>query len=121
MEELGTFTTATRPTLAAVTTLIAQASQDVFARVGDDIPAAAEGIAKQCIVFRTAMLIELSYFPEQVHADRSPYAQYEKLYKDQVTILCTAVDELDDGGEIGDESDPQYDFPTAFGWDTTRW
>lgn len=120
--ELGTFTTATRPTAAQVTELIMDAVGEVATQVGkldqdchtDLMRAKASTMAK----YKAAMLIELSYFPEQVGAKNSAYDQYERLYDKGMGGLVEAVSEAcggtDDGGSAtgGSGPLPSGDFTT---------
>src|SRR5262245_40111665 len=71
-DELGTFTDDTRPTEEAVERMILQCGTVVFTATGrlDNLTCSqADSVreaAKHWIALLTAMLIELSYFPEQV-------------------------------------------------------
>jgi hypothetical protein len=78
--ELGTFTSATRPTAAEANELVQQAADTFLLRAGDDIPQQLWEESRRVVALRAAMLIELSYFPEQVTTGRSPYASYENLW-----------------------------------------
>jgi hypothetical protein len=85
--ELGEWTENTRPTLAEVQRLIAMAESAVIGRTGELstevlICATAEDIMTQgatVVALLAAMLVELSYFPEQVQSTRSAYEQYRDL------------------------------------------
>ena len=78
--EVGVFTTDTTPDLAAVQQLIEVSSGIVGASIGSDIPDSLIGQAQTVVSWLTAMLIELSYFPEQVTMNRSAYQEYKALY-----------------------------------------
>jgi hypothetical protein len=65
-QELGTFTAATRPTDVQVSGLIATAQADVIAQTGPLLGVLTQEAARSAVAMRTAMLVELSYFPEQV-------------------------------------------------------
>ena len=96
--ELGDWTADTRPTPEEVSDLIDQASGPVLARVGrlegelttNLIPA-----ARHLVALGAAMLVEKSYFPEQVASDRSAYAAYREEYTD---CLDSLVGTGEDGG-----------------------
>lgn len=122
--ELGTFTDLTRPTAAQVTLLISDAVRDVSMAVGATLPPASWGQAKTVTATRTAMLIELSYFPEQINIGRSPYLQLEKLFKDRLAALSLMVQDGNDG-TLGSEASgvPSYAFPEGPGiiGYQTRW
>jgi hypothetical protein len=113
---VGSFTATTRPTVDQVAALINTAVGDLATAVGVDIPAATHESARAAATYRAAMLVEISYFPEQVAAGRSPYAQLRELYVDALKDLRTAVEEA--GGDVpgdadGDAPAPVYAFPTG--------
>ncbi len=81
--ELGTFDADTRPTDDQALILIGQAYDDVTALVDDDIPEKAWRDARSAIALRAAMLIELSYWPDQIPSGQSPYEQLRELYEGQ--------------------------------------
>jgi len=71
-QELGTFTTATRPTDAQAQEAIDHAVIALHEKVGPIGEHCAE-TARLCAAYGAAAEIELSYFPEQARTDRSPY------------------------------------------------
>jgi len=87
--ELGTFTADTRPTDTEVTELIAQAVDDVVGAIGQSptIPPDTYDNAAKVAAVGAAMLVELSFFPEQVATGRSPYAQLQTLYNTRLERL----------------------------------
>jgi hypothetical protein len=108
--ELGTFTSATRPTSAGVRDLVRQAGNDIASVVGWAVPVKVSEIARSAVVLGTAMLIELSYFPEQVTTNRSPYQQYKDLYDQRLARVTEVVRETEDDGDpvAGDEGMPYF-------------
>lgn len=116
--ELGTFTADTRPTFDEVLRLIDQAAGDVTALTDYDIPKECYWQAAGVICLRAAMLVELSYFPEQVATNRSAYQHYKELYDDMLERLIGAV-EREAAEEITGEQPPmsggvpQWGFPPA--------
>jgi len=125
--ELGTFTASTRPTGDEAALLIQQAADDILAATGVLIPDAVAGVARSMAVYRAAMLIELSYWPEQVAANKSPYAAYKALYDQGMPILIKAAQEAAAGEDYGAEDVarfPSYSFPQdtggMVGW-SSRW
>jgi hypothetical protein len=93
--ELGDWSDDTRPTPEEVADLIDQAAGPVLARVGrleapvgepnpyaDLVPA-----AHHLVTLGAAMLVEKSYFPEQVASDRSAYTSYQAEYQDCLAAL----------------------------------
>ena len=97
MREVGNFTEDTRPTAVQVLDLIDTAVADVSVVAGPDAPIDLAASRKSAATIRTAMLIELSYFPEQVRSDRSPYRYYAELYAEQTKALRSAVSGTADG------------------------
>lgn len=97
--ELGTFTEATRPTGAEVEHLIAGAGSDVASIAGDVVgdnetwtdAAPLRDRARDLTALGTALVVELSYFPEQVATGRSPYAQLKTLYDERATRFAKAL------------------------------
>lgn len=138
--EVGTFTPDTRPTDAEVTRLIKMAAGVVYGATGpmDDetlICGSADDLregAKWWISMLAAMLVELSYFPEQIDEDRSAYEHYKALWDDDMMgfgVFRSAVIECggtgpgpDDAG--GGSQTPSWAFPVdvggMVGW-ATRW
>lgn len=113
--EIGTFTTQTRPTSSEVRDLIRQAGNDVAAKIGYAVPANVLEGAKNVVKLRTVMLIELSYFAEQVQANRSPYEQYKALYDLGIADIEEAVAE----SEYDNAIDVDYaGMPSYGGFDT---
>lgn len=123
--ELGTFTPNTRPREDAVLSLIQQAANEVGMRVGFETPAVVWPSVRWMIALRAAMLIELSYFPEQVRSDKSAYDRYERMYNSQIDALEEAVREAGSGEDPGEGDDaklPSFGFPEdvggMIGWGT---
>jgi hypothetical protein len=115
--EIGTFTANTRPTFDEVLRIIDQAAGDVTALVDTDIPVACYWQAAGCICLLSAMLVELSYFPEQVATNRSAYIHYKELYDNMLERLLGAV-EREAAEEITGETPmlgqvPAWGFPDA--------
>lgn len=120
--ELGTFTDATRPTAAGAQALITAAVGDLTGEVGVTFPGDTAAKARSLVVLRAAMLIELSYFPEQVRSDKSPYAAYERLYNAGLKALIASIEEGAEPGMAQDEGYPSWAFPEdvggMVGWQT---
>lgn len=116
--EIGTFTADTRPTFDEVLRLIDQAAEDVTMLVDYDIPVETYRQAAGVICLRAAMLVELSYFPEQVANNRSAYPHYKELYDEMLVRLQGAV-EREAAEEITGEMPElgggvaQFGFPVA--------
>lgn len=91
--ELGSWSETTRPTEYEVWGLIETAAGDVLVAVDmlrRDYPDE-DGIARGLCAKRTAMLIELSYFPEQAAAAGSIYSEYRQQYNDGVLALINLL------------------------------
>jgi hypothetical protein len=87
----GTFTATTKPTAAAVNQLIDDALATVESAVGADLDGEFLSSAKTCVIYNTAMLIELSYFPESTGSGDSAYKAYEARYEDTLKHLKEAI------------------------------
>ena len=86
--ELGTFTSQTRPTAGDVEDLIDDALDEVLGKVQTPTPGSDyETRVRRTVALYTAILIELSYFPEQVKANHSPVAIYQQLYTSRIKAL----------------------------------
>lgn len=112
--ELGEWTTDTRPTLEEVEGLIDEAVGIVASSTGVEIAEPCANGAQRLAALLTAALIELSYFPEQVRADRSAYPEYKRLYDDGMVKLgdCIAAGGGDGSAEIG-EGYTYYSLPVV--------
>lgn len=129
--ELGTFTSATRPTDTEVNLLIAQAAGTLSTKAGDDIPAALFDEASQLAAIRAAMLVELSYFPEQIMTGRSTYPQLQELWiegfgsedgKKKGSLIQAITSAESSGGQVLPEEPGmvQYTFPPSSGIGSRR-
>lgn len=102
--EGGVFTETTRPTLEQVEHLVEEARRKVVGIIGTAEPCTADltADAANVVHLRAAMLVELSYFPEQINTNRSPYEQLKDLYDTDVKSLAEAIAETCGTG-IGEE------------------
>jgi hypothetical protein len=96
--ELGTFTPETRPTDAEAASLISDAVDDVASLIGTDIPPAVWDTAKYVSALGAALLVELSYFPEQTTNGNSPYDKLKTLYDERLKQLLKLVESDEAGG-----------------------
>lgn len=87
--EVGTFGPTTRPTAAAVETLVVLAVGQIQGEIGPDIPAVLHDQARHCAILGAAVLIERSYWPEQQDDSRTPSA-YVALHERAMAALATA-------------------------------
>jgi hypothetical protein len=131
--ETGTFSNTTRPSEAEVLNLINDCVQECYSFFGQDIPDslgeeknALRNSAKRCVSFGAAALVELSYFPEQVGTNRSPYKMYQERYEKGHKVIAKSISDIEAGDEPGKDDESQlalYDgFPVdeggMVGWNT---
>jgi hypothetical protein len=123
--EAATFNNFTRPTGDEANRLILQAADDVTTAIDTDIPPGAYRYAKQAVIYRAAMLIELGYWPEQINTGRSPYPQYAELFDAFFLNLQSAVnrerEESIEGEDVGSPGMAVYSFPLGPCAGSIRW
>jgi hypothetical protein len=107
MREVGTFTSSTRPTNTDAADLIEQGTSDVASAAGGTIPDTLISDARSVSALRSAMLIELSYWPEQINNQMSAYQKYKDLYDESLARLVKAVEGEVPGDGGGGGTDPQ--------------
>jgi hypothetical protein len=114
--EVPIWTADTRPTDLQVQMLVPVAALDMLPCVGDSetLPEKYWQPVSLCVALRTAMLIELSYFPEQVSQDRSAFAEYAAMYATMKESTCTIISNDPDVANTSD-SIPTATFP-GYGW-----
>lgn len=132
-DEAGTFNPAaewetnegkgTRPTQENVEQAIANSVGSMIGTIGLEIDGKYHDQARRVAALKTAMLIELTYWPEQVNTGRSTYPQLKELYDQEWENLLTAMGISTDtgGGAVpADAGFPSYGgFPTtAIGMET---
>lgn len=128
-DEVGNFTSLTRPTRAQVERLIEQSVDEVRMTVGDP-PRDAWASVISVIGYLTAMKIEIGYFPEQVGTGRSPYDKLKEMYLEALKQLQRFIERIEDGdtmANVGSDGGPIFAFPVddpqrpgMIGWGT-RW
>jgi hypothetical protein len=87
---IGVFTDATTPTAEQVEDIINDAVEDVTARVGANLPANRLGKARWLVKLYAAVVIEATFFSEQISSDKSPYQQFKDLYDEGIADLEVA-------------------------------
>lgn len=123
--ELGTFTNpssegaddGTRPTADQVGKLVTASLAEVQDAIGtQDPPEAVWPAVSGLVALFTAMQVELTYFPEQVGSNKSPYNEYKALYDERLPRLVKAVERAE-AGDTGPSSDilPSGNFPDQSG------
>lgn len=98
-KELGTFSDDTRPTASDVEELIDDALDEVLGKVQPIDPTLPPGTAynapgsdyerriRRAVGLYAAVLVELSYFPEQVRSGQSPVSTLQQLYDSRIRAL----------------------------------
>jgi hypothetical protein len=115
-QELGTFTDVTRPTAVEAERMIRQAANVVYGATGSPdalVCDTADQLKEQIgywISLLAAMLIELSYFPEQIEAERSAFEHYKTLWDDEVSGFAGLVEAAAEcrAGEVVPDDDNGY-------------
>ena len=89
--ELGVFNAQTRPTGVEANLLIDQAVNSILMSIGIDIPVIYYSQTKFVVMLYAAMLVEITFYRNEVNRDQSSYTQYEQLYKDGLAALKGAI------------------------------
>lgn len=108
--EQGVFSAETRPTADNVDALAVMAAETVAGRHGADLDEVVWPAASWLATLETALLIELSYFPEQVNSNRSPYEHLLDLRDRAEASLVEALGRVASGGVDPDNPLPEYTF-----------
>jgi hypothetical protein len=134
-KEIGTFDDSTRPTGEEVQHIIDLSEDMIYGVTGDmtNLPCPGADQVRESAhsfwILLAAMLVELSYFPEQVENNRSPYDQYKELFDSLLGNLRNAIDLCWSGGDgpptpEGTPSNAEWEFMVdkggLVGWQT-RW
>lgn len=90
--ELGTFNAETRPTGTEAQVEIDRARDMVLMELGEEIPTRLYSQARWVVTIYAAMLVELSFYRNEINKDQSAFAQYQQLYKGAVQALTGAID-----------------------------
>jgi hypothetical protein len=111
-----TFNANTTPTDEDVTRIIAIAGNKVADEIGDQVVEVVVDDAQALVAIRAAMIIETSFFSEQIASQRSPYTQLSEEYERELPRLLNAVQSAQEDGEInlaqvGNRA--SYSFPDA--------
>lgn len=117
---LGTFTSETSPTEVKVETIITTALREVSAVLGADIPDsldpddpdALREMAKSIVSLDAAMIIESSFYSQQIETGRSNYGAMERRFKYLMTSAASAIEEA--GGRTTPGSEGGDMRPTGY-------
>jgi hypothetical protein len=82
--EVGTFNLTTRPTSAQVAALIASSVTRVAGLASADLPVSLQPQASYLSALHTAMWIELTFYPEQISNEMSPYTRMKELWDEAI-------------------------------------
>lgn len=113
--EIGTFTPDTRPTDAQIVEQIDIANGKIVSVHSEELPEFAWPSAKRAAALQSAMLVELSYYPEQVATGKSPYDELKALYEEEMANLTKRIEGEDLGDDEGGYGYPSYAFPEDVG------
>lgn len=98
--EVGTFDTTTRPTAQEADEIIDLAVSEVLTRTGEDTPDRFVRQTAYVVLLYAAMLVELTFYRNEITRDQSAYGEYQALYKDGIDALGKAIA---DEGPAGDQ------------------
>jgi hypothetical protein len=115
-QELGYWSDETRPTINQVLEYIRLACGELLLCTGAWLPPQLWMLSEHVIALKTALLIELAYWPEQIMTDQSSYLELKKLFDADSRVLCEAASQFrpedlpDPNVGLGDTSVPLYYF-----------
>jgi hypothetical protein len=114
---LKNFTAETTPTDLDVDRMINDSVTFVADVIGDTVPDRMIDDAQHLVAIRTAMMIEVSYFAEQIASSRSPYPYLKELYDEELARLQQAAsDETGTGADGSQTGYVQWGFPEPSDW-----
>lgn len=103
-----------RPSRAQAQEAVAEAVSLLAPQVGFDLDVEFHATARTLAILLSAMLLEPSYWPEDIDTPRSAWEQWEKLYETGLAALLVAIGEAGSGDEVGpgdDHAHVAYGFP----------
>jgi hypothetical protein len=105
--EVGTFDANTRPTSDEVDGLIDEAVAEVLGKCKlPEEGSLYEGRVRSTIALYTAILVELSYFPEQIASGKSPEPEFRSLYELRIKALIAEGETGEPQGMGGKDESP---------------
>jgi hypothetical protein len=116
------FTDDTQPTGDQVQTVIDGVVAKLLGKFGTEVVDALAGSAREVAALRAALLVELTYFGDQIRPDRSAYTELKALYEETLADFLTDRANLGADEEAGTADDtaagggmPWYSFPPLCG------
>lgn len=108
----STFTATTRPTNVQVANLAEQSAEEVLAAVGGSMPSVLEPAARKVASVLAAADIELTYFPNSLGGETSPYDRLRERYQELLLRLIQQVsDNSDDDASTANSGRALFSFP----------
>lgn len=124
----GHFTTTTTPTLEQVEDILQKSAGRIATKLRlkpatEMCEAGPVDLANETHALRAAMMVELTYFANQLRTDQSPYTKLKELYDENAKELLEAYEDAcgGGGGGIGGEELPKGSFPQSRRWNKRRW
>jgi hypothetical protein len=118
----GAFTSSTNPTDDQVDELIGRAVDEVRRRGGPTLASTDDesliAAARELAAIRAAMLVELSYYPEQANEDSSAYARLKEMWDEQMGALLSSL--TTDPGDVQGIGSIRVASPTAAAYTDQR-
>ena len=123
----GEFTTETTPTKAQVERILKQAASRIAGKlnVTEDKDICSNGpleLAEEVHALRAAMMVELTYFANQLRTDQSPYEKLKEQFDEGLVDLVADYENQcgpEDEG-LGGEKMPRGNFPRSGRWGRRR-
>lgn len=123
----GEFTETSTPTESQVENLLAKAASRIAGKLNiteaeDICPNGPIELAGEVHALRAAMMVELTFFANQLRTDQSPFEKLKEQYDEGLSDLLTDYEnQCGDGGEgIGGEKMPSGNFPRSGRWGRMR-
>lgn len=123
----GEFNDGTTPTKKQVERILEKAAGKIAGKlqITPDKDICANGpleLAEETHALRAAMMVELTFFSNQLRTDQSPYEKLKEEFEDNMKDLQTAYMEQcgEDAGGLGGETMPRGNFPKPKRWGRMR-
>jgi hypothetical protein len=122
----GEFTEGTTPTKKQVEDILVKSAGRIASKLRlkgekDICSDGPIGMAEEVHALRAAMMVELTYFANQLRTDQSPYKNLKEQYDEGIKDLLAAYeDECGGGTGLGGEERPKGSFPRPRRWNRRR-